>query len=58
MSYMQQSEGGFQVVYPPRLVVPVLRSCQSPIWMWLVNFLYFIYICASSAGFKCNCRCK
>ena len=23
-----------------RLVVPVLRSCQSPIWMWLVNYLH------------------
>ena len=21
---------------PPRLVVPLLRSCQSPIWIWLV----------------------
>ena len=23
-----------------RLVVPVLRSCQSPIWIWLVNYLH------------------
>ena len=40
MSYVQLSEGGFQVVYPPWLVVPVLRSCQSPIWIWLVNYLH------------------
>ena len=26
------------------LVVPVLRSCQSPIRMWLVNYLHYIYI--------------
>ena len=25
---------------PPWLVVPVLRSCQSPIWIWLVNYLH------------------
>ena len=41
MSYVQLSEGGFQVVYvPPWLVVPVLRSCQSPTWIWLVNYLH------------------
>ena len=39
MSYVQLSEGGFQVVYPLGLV-PVLRSCQSPIWIWLVNYLH------------------
>ena len=37
MSYLQLSEGGFQVVYPS---VPVLRSCQSPIWIWLENNLH------------------
>ena len=26
------------------LVVPVLRSCQSPIWIWLVNYLHLHYI--------------
>ena len=40
MSYLQSSEGGFLVVLPPRLVVPVLRSCQSPIWIWLVDYLH------------------
>ena len=29
MSYVQLAEGGFQVVYPLRLVDPVVRSCQS-----------------------------
>ena len=24
----------------PVLVVPVIRSCQSPIWIWLVNYLH------------------
>ena len=27
---------------PPWLVVPVLRSCQSPTWIWLVNYLHYI----------------
>ena len=43
MSCVQLSEGGFRVVYPPGLlplVVPVIRSCQSPIWIWLVNYLH------------------
>ena len=40
MSYVQLSEGGFPGGLPPRLVVPVLRSCQSPIWIWLVNYLH------------------
>ena len=26
------------------LVVPVLRSCQSPMWIWLVNYLHLHYI--------------
>ena len=25
---------------PPWLVVPVIRSCQSLIWIWLVNHLH------------------
>ena len=28
------------VYRPPWLVVPVLRSCQSPKWIWLVNYLH------------------
>ena len=28
----------------PRPVVPVLRSCQSPTWIWLVNDLHLHYI--------------
>ena len=40
MSSVQLSEGGFQVVYPPRLVVPVFQSCQSPTRIWLVNYLH------------------
>ena len=31
--------GGFPGGLPPWLVVPVLRSCQSPIWIWLVNYM-------------------
>ena len=26
------------------LVVPVIRSCQSPTWIWLVNYLHLHYI--------------
>ena len=40
MSCVQLSEGGFQVVYPLWLVVPVIQSCQTPIWIWLVNHLH------------------
>ena len=40
MSCVQLSEGGCQVVYPLWLVVPVIRSCQTPIWIWLVNYLH------------------
>ena len=25
-------------------MVPVIRSCQSPIWIWLVNYLHLHYI--------------
>ena len=35
MSFVQLSEAGFQVVYPLGRVVPVIRSCQSPILIWL-----------------------
>ena len=35
-----QAPGGFPGGLPPWLVVPVLRSCQSPIWIWLVNYLH------------------
>ena len=31
---------GFPGGLPPWLVVPVLRSCQSLIWIWLVNYLH------------------
>ena len=27
-------------LFPPWLVVLVLRSCQSPTWIWLVNYLH------------------
>ena len=40
MSYVQLSDGGFPGGLPPWLVVPVLRSCQSPTWVWLVNYLH------------------
>ena len=40
MSYVQLSGGGFPGGLPPWLVVPVFRSCQSPIWIWLVNYLH------------------
>ena len=42
MSYVRLSEGGFPGGFPPWLVVPVLRSCQSPIriWLWLVDYLH------------------
>ena len=29
---------------PPWLVVPALQSCQSPIWISLVNYLHYIYL--------------
>ena len=35
MSCVQLSEGGFRW-----LVAPVIRSCQSPTWIWLVNCLH------------------
>ena len=28
-------------IWTPWLVVPVIRSCQSPIWIWLENYLQF-----------------
>ena len=36
LHYITHQGGGL----PPWLVVPVLRSCQSPIWIWLVNYLH------------------
>ena len=40
MSCVQLSEGGFPGGLPPWLVVSVIRSCSSPIWIWLVNYLH------------------
>ena len=40
MSCVQLSGGGFPGGLPPWLVVPVIRSCQSPTWIWLVNHLH------------------
>ena len=42
MSYVQLSEGGFQVVYPLGLWSRSRSQsrCQSPIWIWLVNYLH------------------
>ena len=42
MSYLQLSEGGLLLPggLPPPLVVSDLRSCLSPIWVWLVNCLH------------------
>ena len=40
MSCVQLSEGGFAGGLPPWLVVPVIRRCQIPIWIWLVNYLH------------------
>ena len=37
---VQLSEGGIPGGLPPWLVVPVIRSCQSPIRIWLVNYLH------------------
>ena len=59
MSYVQLSEGGFKVPggLPPRLVVPVLRSCQSPIRIWLVNYLHLhlhLHIRASIRSTPCS----
>ena len=45
MSYVQLSERGFPGGLLPRLVVPVLQSCQSRIWTWLVNYLHLIFMC-------------
>ena len=39
MGYVQLSEGVSRW-FTPLLVVPVLRSCQSPIWIWPVNYLH------------------
>ena len=45
MRCIQLSEGGFQVVYiPPWHEVPVIRSCQSPVWIWLVHYLHYITV--------------
>ena len=33
-------QGGFPGGEPPWLVVPVVRTCQSPMWTWLVNYLH------------------
>lgn len=38
MSYVESFEGGFQVVFPHWLVVPLLRRRQSPIRIWQVNY--------------------
>ena len=40
MSCVQLSEGEFPSGLPPWLLVPVIRSCQSPTWIWLVNYLH------------------
>ena len=42
MSCVQLSEGGFQVVYPLGLWSRSSgsSSCQSPICIWLVNYLH------------------
>ena len=53
MSYVQLSEGGFQVVGTPWLVVPVIRIRQSPTWIWLENYLY-IYSASSGALHPCH----
>ena len=50
MSCVQLSDGGFQVVW---LVVPLIRSCQSPIWIWLVNHLHLhlhLHACCNSCN--------
>ena len=39
MSYVQLSEGGFQVVYPLGLWSRS-SGVVSPIWIWLVNYLH------------------
>ena len=40
--------GGFPGGLPPQLVVPVLRSCQSPIRIWLVKLFTFTSTTARS----------
>ena len=47
MSCVQLSEGGFQVVYPLGLWS---RSCQSPTWIWPVNYLHLhLHVCDESS---------
>ena len=43
MSYVQFSEGGFQVVYPLGLWSRFSGGVKSPIWIWLANI--YIYNC-------------
>ena len=38
---------------PPWLVVPVIRSCQSPIWIWLVNYLH-LHLHLQALGCTCG----
>ena len=43
MSCVQRSEGVSRRFTPlASLVVPVIRSCQSSIWIWLVNYLHYL----------------
>ena len=44
-------------VYPHGLVVPVIRSCQSPIRIWLVNYLHLhLHLhCAVARSLFCSC---
>ena len=57
MSYMQLSEGGFQVA-ATWIVVPVLRSCQILVWIWLVNYLYLHLQTPSHPHIHANCMCN
>ena len=50
MSCAQLPEGGFQVVCAPWLAIPVIQSCQSPMWTWLLVANYnYIYIVGGEA---------
>ena len=59
MSYVQLSEGGFQVVYPLGLWS---RSSGVVIWIWLVNYLHLhlhTHVARGAAQLHhghCSCR--
>ena len=46
-------QGRFPGSLPPWLVVPVIRRCQRPIRIWLVNYSH-LHIYKASSGWPCR----